>query len=108
MNGTDRARIGAVTAAKAIIARQDAAAAVAPIRATGFENFRVALTTATAEELAATVADWDGRTGFSAAMHRNLITHEVEFRQAVQHDIDTAYAALVAEMAPPTRWEAQK
>ncbi|MEU1240080.1 hypothetical protein ABZ388_06945 [Micromonospora parva] len=39
--------------------------------------------------------------------HR-LANAEFEARLAVAHDIDTAYRALVAEMAPPTRWEAQR
>ncbi|WP_433651063.1 hypothetical protein ACQP2C_00020 [Micromonospora zamorensis] len=37
--------------------------------------------------------------------HR-LANAEFEVRLAVQHDIDSGYAALVAEMAPPTRWNA--
>lgn len=78
------------------------------IRANGFDNFRVALADATDEQVTATQAYWADRTGFIAATHRDLVDHEIEYRQAVKHDIDSGYAALVAAMAPPTRWEAQR
>lgn len=39
--------------------------------------------------------------------HR-LANAEFEVRLAVKHDLDSGYAALVAAMAPPTRWEAQR
>ncbi|WP_030487305.1 hypothetical protein [Micromonospora chokoriensis] len=80
----------------------------AVIRAAGFDNFRQALADATDEQVTATEAYWADRTGSSAATHRELVCKEVEFRQAVAHDIDTAHAALVSAMAPPTRWEARR
>lgn len=78
------------------------------IRASGFDRFRVALADATDEQVTATEAYWAGRTGFIAATHRDLVCKEVEFRQAIAHDLETAHAELIAAMAPPHRWEAKR
>lgn len=80
----------------------------AVIQASGFDKFRVALADATAEQVTATEAYWADRTGFIAATHRELISKEVEFRQAIAHDQATAYAVLVAAMAPTAQWGARR
>ncbi|RAN92622.1 hypothetical protein GAR05_06114 [Micromonospora saelicesensis] len=99
MNGTDRMRATAVATAKETIARQDAAA-VAPIKADNFADLRMKLDIATDEELTATLAHWAARTGEIAAEYRLFVQAEITQRQAT--------AALVAEMAPPTRWGTER
>ncbi|WP_435233324.1 hypothetical protein [Micromonospora aurantiaca (nom. illeg.)] len=78
----------------------------AAIKASGFADLRTRLATATPEELAATAAYWAALPGQIAAQCRHLIDEEFEVRQAVQHDVETAYAALVASMCPSTYWTA--
>ncbi|MGW3808818.1 hypothetical protein [Micromonospora sp. NPDC005113] len=80
----------------------------AAIKAPGFAGFRADLKDATDDVVKATEAYWAALPGVIAAQHRHLIDEENEVRHAVKHDIDTGYAALVADMAPPTRWEAQR
>ncbi|MFE9192023.1 hypothetical protein ACFYL6_20700 [Micromonospora sp. NPDC007208] len=79
----------------------------AVVRACGFDNFRAALADATDEQVTATQAYWEGLTGFIAATHRDLIDHEIEYRQAVKRFI-AAGPDLVAAISLPARWEAQK
>ncbi|WP_371409776.1 hypothetical protein OG423_14320 [Micromonospora zamorensis] len=53
------------------------------IRASGFDNFRVALKNATAEQLTVTQAYWAALPGVIAEQHRHLVDEEFEVRQAV-------------------------
>lgn len=78
------------------------------IQADNFADLRLKLDAATDEQLAATRDYWADRTGEIAAEYRRFVSKEIEFRQALAHDIDTAHAALVAAMAPTTRWEATR
>ncbi|WP_406083074.1 hypothetical protein OHA01_26200 [Micromonospora zamorensis] len=74
-------------------------ARVAPIRANNFADLRLKLDAATDEQLAATAAYWAERTGVIASECLLFVQAEITCRQAT--------AALVAEMRPPTRWEAK-
>ncbi|MCG5460809.1 hypothetical protein MED01_004235 [Micromonospora sp. MED01] len=80
----------------------------AAIKANNFADLRQKLHDATPAVLKATEAYWAALPGVIAAKHRHLIGEEIEVRQAVRHDIETAHAALVADMAPTTRWEATR
>ncbi|PWR13660.1 hypothetical protein DKT68_00780 [Micromonospora acroterricola] len=80
----------------------------AAIKANNFADLRAQLTNATDDVVKATEAYWAALPGVIAAKCRHLIDEEIEVRQAVAHDIETAHAALVADMAPPTRWEATR
>ncbi|MCX5119247.1 hypothetical protein OG992_18840 [Micromonospora sp. NBC_00362] len=79
----------------------------AVIRANGFDRFRLALADAADEQVAATQAYWEGLTGFIAATHRDLVDHEIEYRQAVTR-LNAAGPDLVAAISLPTRWEAKR
>ncbi|MET8265971.1 hypothetical protein ABZU92_18490 [Micromonospora arida] len=72
----------------------------AAIKANNFADLRAQLDTATDEQLAATAAEWANRTGVIAAEYRRFVNAEIKFR--------AAHAALVAGMAPTTRWEATR
>lgn len=72
----------------------------AAIKANNFADLRAQLDVATDEQLAATLADLAGRTGVIAEECRRFVKAEIEFR--------AAHAALVAGMAPTTRWEATR
>ncbi|MBM0277229.1 hypothetical protein [Micromonospora tarensis] len=80
----------------------------AAIKANTFADLRTQLTTATDDVVKATEAYWAALPGEIAKNARHLIDEEIEVWQAVAHDIETAHAALVAAMAPTTRWEATR